>query len=407
MKKDHLKKAFLIALISLLGFVLLFFWDNARKIKMDGEGRAVLERGEKGAGTKNYDLTAKVDGKEERIQLELKERDYKEEEVEKLFEQAREKLDQVIIGKNKSMDEVTEDLDLITEIPETGIRISWETEPSEIIDSRGRINDELTIKEGTIVKLTAQLKYGSYTELYELYGKIFPPKRSVRSELQKELEEEEARTKTETGFVLPDEAGGKKIEWNYTVKTRAFLVLAVGGVLIVFLSVSEEQKKKERQKKREKELLLDYPKIVNKLCLYISAGMTMRTAWFRMTDDYEKKKEGKETENKAAYEEMIYTSHQIAGGMSEAECYEAYGKRCGTLAYRKLGILLSQNLRKGAKGLTDLLSSEAEEAFEERKNAARKLGEEAGTKLMIPMFMMLLAVFIMIIVPAFFSIQIE
>lgn len=68
--------------------------------------------------------------------------------------------------------------------------------------------------------------------------------------------------------------------------------------------------------------------------------------------------------------------------------------------------MLSQNLRKGSRGITDLLAREAEEAFEDRKNMAKKLGEEAGTKLMIPMFIMLAVVFVIVTVPAFFSIQI-
>lgn len=68
--------------------------------------------------------------------------------------------------------------------------------------------------------------------------------------------------------------------------------------------------------------------------------------------------------------------------------------------------MLSQNLRKGSRGITDILEREAEEAFEDRKNMAKKLGEEAGTKLMIPMFIMLAVVFVIVTVPAFFSIQI-
>ena len=51
-------------------------------------------------------------------------------------------------------------------------------------------------------------------------------------------------------------------------------------------------------------------------------------------------------------------------------------------------------------------NAELGEMFEERKKQARKLGEEAGTKLMIPLFMMLAVVFIIVIVPAFFTIQI-
>lgn len=73
---------------------------------------------------------------------------------------------------------------------------------------------------------------------------------------------------------------------------------------------------------------------------------------------------------------------------------------------RRFGTLLSQNLRKGSKGLSELLKRETGEMFEERKKQARKLGEEAGTKLMIPLFMMLAVVFIIVIVPAFFTIQI-
>ena len=77
---------------------------------------------------------------------------------------------------------------------------------------------------------------------------------------------------------------------------------------------------------------------------------------------------------------------------------------------RKSGLqkvrLLNQNLRKGTKGLTNLLQREAQEAFEERKNMAKKLGEEAGTKLMIPLFLMLAVVFVIVTVPAFLTIQI-
>ena len=103
---------------------------------------------------------------------------------------------------------------------------------------------------------------------------------------------------------------------------------------------------------------------------------------------------------------MVYTMHEIQGGAPEGECYEKYGIRCGISGYRKFGTMLSQNLRKGSRGITELLSREAEEAFEDRKNLAKKLGEEAGTKMMIPMFIMLAVVFIIVIVPAFFSIQI-
>ena len=74
-------------------------------------------------------------------------------------------------------------------------------------------------------------------------------------------------------------------------------------------------------------------------------------------------------------------------------------------AYVRLGALLSQNLRKGTKGLTQLLKTEALQAFEDRKANARRRGEEAGTKLLLPMFLMLSVVLVIVIVPAFLSMQ--
>ena len=70
----------------------------------------------------------------------------------------------------------------------------------------------------------------------------------------------------------------------------------------------------------------------------------------------------------------------------------------------KFGALLAQNLKKGTK-MADLLRNEAAQAFENRKSRAKRLGEEAGTKLLAPMFGMLAIVLIIVIVPAFLSMQ--
>ena len=127
--------------------------------------------------------------------------------------------------------------------------------------------------------------------------------------------------------------------------------------------------------------------------------MTIRKAWFKIAGEYEKDQKEKEQISakacgrKKAYEEMVNVMYKISGGASEGECYEEYGIRCNLSEYRKFGMMLSQNLRKGTRGLTELLEREA-------------AGEEAGTKLMIPLFLMLIIVFAIVIVPAFFSIRI-
>ena len=62
-------------------------------------------------------------------------------------------------------------------------------------------------------------------------------------------------------------------------------------------------------------------------------------------------------------------------------------------------------MKKGSVNLREMLEKEAQEAFEEHQLQIRKLGEEAGTKLLIPMVMMLAVVMIVIMVPAFMTYQ--
>lgn len=80
---------------------------------------------------------------------------------------------------------------------------------------------------------------------------------------------------------------------------------------------------------------------------------------------------------------------------------EKFGSRCGLRSYTRLCSLLVQNLRKGNAELLARLQEEADAAMELRKDTARKLGEEAGTKLLVPMIMMLIVVMMMITIPAY------
>ena len=145
--------------------------------------------------------------------------------------------------------------------------------------------------------------------------------------------------------------------------------------------------------------MVDYPEIISKLTIFTGAGMTVRLSWERIVKDYEKRK-SKGGQVRYAYEEMSRTYHQLQKGMMEGRAYEEFGKNCRLQPYLRLAGLIEQNRKEGVKNLRNLLSIEMNAAFEERKNLARKLGEEAGTKLLIPLFMTLGIVMIMVMLPA-------
>lgn len=406
-------KAGVAAAATVLFSVCLYISDNTGSIMTNTDGEKIIERAQNNEDTVQ-EMKVRIGdmGKETAIEIPVRGREYDPSEIQKAFADAGEELEQWILGQNKSLDEVRSDLDLITEIPEKGIQVSWELDRYDVMDIRGNLQEDALTDKGTQVMLTAFLSYGEERAVHEFCANVFPPILDEEEQMIRALQEEVARsdekTKTKDYLVLPESIEGKKVQWKYGTETRAFAILVLGLGASGMLIVSASQKKKEEEKKAVCQMKIDYPQIINKFNLYIHAGMTIRRAWFLIAQDYEKKYQGKvwEKEKRKAYEEMVHTMYQIRGGIPEGEAYENYGARCGVSIYRKFGTMLSQNLRKGSKGLTDLLGREADEAFEERKNLAKKLGEEAGTKLVIPLFLMLIIVFAIVIIPAFFSIRI-
>lgn len=386
----------------------VFVWDNSRELETDGAGRKIILREGYGDDESIRRLQVRIGDLKETVDVTVSGQTYTEAEAEQVFSRAAKQIEKMILGENESLDEVRVDLDLVTEIPEYGISVSWESEDYSVIDMQGKLYQEELTEDGTLVKLTAVLRCGEEQAAHEFYVRVYPPRLEEREKKRQELDEKlkkaDEQDRKENCLVLPDRIGEETAEWSYAAETRAFGILILGAGASVMLCVSESQRKKEEEKKTVIQMKTDYPLIINKFALYIGAGMTIRRAWFCIAQDYEKNRE--RTGKRKAYEEMAAAMYQIRAGGSEGECYESCGARCGISSYRKFGMLLSQNLRKGPRGITELLRRESEEAFEERMNQAKKLGEEAGTKLMIPMFLMLAVVFLIVMVPALLSIQI-
>ena len=401
-------RAGIIGIIAFTGAFCLYISDNSGSVMTNENAQKILKRGQRGEDSTQRMKVRIGDSEEQELDIPVAGKEYSESEVQQVFEQAAEDIEELILGENDNLDEVRYDLNLITEIPESGLMVAWEIEPYEVMDITGKLQKEALTTKGTQEKLTAALSYGTQKAVHEFYARVFPPPLSqqeqLMEELQKEIAQSDQQTRTDSYLVLPQKLEGEEVQWEYGTNTRAFAILVLGMGAAVMILVSGRQRKKEKAEREARQMRLDYPQIINKFNLYVRAGMTIRQAWFRIVQDYEKNQKGKP--GRKAYEEMAGTMHQIQGGDPEGECYESYGARCGIAVYRKFGLMLAQNLRKGPKGLTDFLEREAQEAFEERKNLARKLGEEAETKLMIPLFLMLIIVFAIVIVPAFFSIQI-
>jgi tight adherence protein C len=172
----------------------------------------------------------------------------------------------------------------------------------------------------------------------------------------------------------------------------AFCIMLMAAV--VFLSDKELD---SLIKKRRTSIQMDFPDFLNKLILLVNAGMTISRAWDKIASDNKK--------ISPLYQELEEMLHSISSGKSEYQAYEDFAKRCRMPEITRFISVIIQNLKKGNSDMISILRLQANDCWEMRKNAAKKLGEEASTKMLLPMMIMFIAILIIVAVPAILAMR--
>lgn len=339
--------------------------------------------------------------------LRVKERSYRKEEMDKLFQDSYEYLKIAVLGENESQEKIHSNLTFYNNVPGTSILVEWKPEEPNIIDRNGIVKNEGIPAQGldteVMVTLTYQEEYREYSMKFHIVPKQLSQDEELRMRLEEEIVKASDSTKEEPWLKLPDVLDGYKVYWKEAGDDRSITFLGLGILSAILVWMYKDKDLEKQLKLRKDQMLLDYPEIINKFNLLIHAGMTVKQAWFKIADDYKKKKEENGIGKRFAYEEMLFTAHELRLSIAESNAYEAFGRRTGLLPYMKFGTLIAQNLKKGNQGLCELLNKEAAEAFENRKETAKRQGEEASIKLLGPMMIMLIIIFLIILIPAFVS----
>lgn len=393
-------RIWLILLVSIVVAVGMFLWDNATFA-------GVLWRNTYGEGSKSEELLVSVEGtlEQERVIIEVQEQQYTSEEIDEIFTWCLSQLDQVVLGENDSFDYVNHNLNLPSRIETYPVELEWSWSPYGVLDSDGVLQVDGMGEDGTFVQLVGTLSYGELQVQYvrDLY--CVPPTLSEAEQLIEaigsQVEAVNQESISEEAFVLPDQVEDMIIKWDRETSYRGGLVLMMGCLCSVLLLWKKKQDAQVQMGERKEQMIQDYAEIVHLFVLYIGAGLTVKNAWIRIVKNYEER--GIE---RYAYEEMKHTAVEMKNGVSEIESYERFGQNCDVRCYRRFALLIVQNVRKGTKGIVSALEVEAAEAFQEQKNRMKQKAEKAGTKLLMPMILMLGVVLTIIVVPAFISIQI-
>lgn len=359
--------------------------------------------------SENVALEVYAEGKDSPflVELEISPKEYDEEQIETIFEEVYESVLDIMKSENESLSYVTKNLYLPVSSDKYPVAIEWYVDDYGVIDDDGQVyNTEFEPGQTKTAELTMVLSYGKYHCEYivdvTVYGAEFESEKEKEAGIVSTLTKLEQDLKQDC-IELPGTIHGMKVSYQYAKDKQSGIVGLIGLSMVpLLLYLRKKQESVKTMKKRKEQMSYDYAEVISKLVLLAGAGMTIRKAWEKIAADYQK---NQHREKRYVYEEMVRTCAEMNTGISERSAYERFAKRCDTKEYLKLASLLSQNVKKGTNDILKLLEEESKEAFELHKNLAKRKGEEAGTKLLFPMIVMLAVVMAMLMFPAIMSFQ--
>lgn len=397
-KKEKVQWGAVVVIVVATAIIL---W--ARGKDEDADTRVWVSRPE--SGTKYETVEVSFEDVTEELSLVVEARKKTAEETEAAFSETVRRIYQILGAENDERITFTESVSLPQYDSETGVTIRWNSSEDSVVSKEGTVQRE-SLKEPCEVILQACMSFGGESREHWFYAEVLPyaegSTEAVLYKAKESLVNLEKETQNENGFYLPEEVGDVTVGKKQT----SGLALKWGIAAVVFLPVliviAKRQEREKERKKREEAYMEAYPQLITKLTLYIGAGLTLRGAWERLAADYrEKAKVSGETD--LVREEVFLLAGELKNGTPEAKAYEAFGRRIGLKPYLRCVSLLVSQLQKGSGALRKSLEDEVRLAWEVYREQVTHKGEEAQTKLLVPMMGMLFLIMAVIMIPAFFA----
>lgn len=280
------KMCWILILTAVLGIMAgAVEWKNT---SLDEEGR--FERNPNGEGDYEAELVLNIDGlvSDYDYTVMVPEQKLTTEEEEAYLKAAEEEIDQTFPGENESLNEIRDKV-VIRETYQNGkVAADWSFGDYDIMDFTGDVIAKDIPEEGELVwaqvELTCEDSYRNYT----FYFRVFPLERTVDEKVIEKLNEEltkEGEIEGENSLKIPDKIENYELSWQEKRTYMPEKLLFMGILAVAGIPLSEKSKKEEQKKKREQLLQMEYPDMVSKLTLLMGAGMTLFSAWKRITTE--------------------------------------------------------------------------------------------------------------------------
>lgn len=418
-KENKLKNYYLkINSLLILSILFIMFFGIMLLGKDDNNvthvtNNGVITRPKYGEHDKTVSFLAKIDSNKKQkkeINISVKANPLSDEEITELLCNVKTYILKVALGKNKSFNHITSSLNLVKSYPKDDkVNIYWTFEEDIITKEGNLIMEKLITKKNISMVITANISYLDFNEKVEIPITIITSELIddvVYSKIYQNIEEQNNKYSKENKIILPSNIENRPIVYSNKKEDNSYekygiIIVLFASITLIIVIGGEKQLEKQLQI-RENDMIIDYPVMVNKLALLISAGMNIKKAWRKICLDYVDRK--KLSGNKQyIYEEMLYTFNEISNGESEIKAYTHFGKRIGIGMYIKLSTLLAQCIQKGNENITDDLIAVASDTINDQINKIKQYSEKMEVKLIFPMISLLAISLGVIIVPALFG----
>lgn len=167
--------------------------------------------------------------------------------------------------------------------------------------------------------------------------------------------------------------------------------IGIGG-LLAYVNFTDVQNKSA---KKHLEISMDLPDLTNKIIILSGAGLTLRATLIKIVRELKSER--------LLYQELEHSISMLEAGSTAEDAFQYLNIRCNMPDMRRFVSVLLQNMHRGGGDVIQALSDIGREQWENRKASAKRVAEEAGTKILFPMMLMLFAVILLTIAPAVMS----
>lgn len=172
-------------------------------------------------------------------------------------------------------------------------------------------------------------------------------------------------------------------------------VMASLAGLAVFMPFLQMKRLDGKIAAKRRQLVFELPELLNKLTLLVNAGETVQGALMRCADAYTEK-----GQSSPLAVEIVTLANRLRNNESFPVAMDRFSKRCLVAEVSVFTTTVLMNYRRGGDTLVMSLLALNRELWEKRKAMTRVRGEEASSKLIFPMLLILLAVMAIVAAPA-------